>query len=106
MQIDLVVFDMAGTTVHDPGGVNRCFRDALLAGGFSVEPSAVDAVMGLPKREAIRRLLDTAEQKERLLPRLDTIHADFVGRMIEHYRRNPEIREVSGTSGLFARLRS
>ena len=30
---ELVVFDMAGTTVHDEDSVNRCLRDALAAAG-------------------------------------------------------------------------
>ena len=32
MAIELVVFDMAGTTVDDRGAVNRCFREALAGG--------------------------------------------------------------------------
>ena len=31
MKIELVVFDMAGTTVNDDDGVNRCVREALAA---------------------------------------------------------------------------
>ena len=33
--IELVVFDMAGTTVHDEDGVNRCIRGALQTFGLA-----------------------------------------------------------------------
>lgn len=58
MAIRLVVFDMAGTTVHDDDGVNRCIRGSLETAGLTVPPAAVNAVMGLPKREALRRLIE------------------------------------------------
>ena len=55
--IELVVFDMAGTTVHDGDAVNASFRAALTAVGVEVDPAVVNTVMGLPKPEAIRILL-------------------------------------------------
>ena len=33
-EIELVVFDMAGTTVNDEDSVNRCIREALGAVGL------------------------------------------------------------------------
>ena len=56
MAIELVVFDMAGTTVDDGGAVNRCFREALAGRRPAAEPEAVNGVMGLPKPEAFRIL--------------------------------------------------
>ncbi len=55
--IELVVFDMAGTTVHDGDGVNSSFRAALSAVGVEADRAVVNGVMGLPEPEAIRRLL-------------------------------------------------
>ena len=49
MKIDLVVFDIAGTTVHDDDSVNRCLRGSLAAVGLTVTAAQVNAVMGLPK---------------------------------------------------------
>jgi hypothetical protein len=76
----LVVFDMAGTTVEDPGVVNRRFRDALAAAGLEVEPAAVDAVMGLPKPEAFRRLIEHSVLSDALTGPIEAIDADLVGR--------------------------
>jgi phosphonatase-like hydrolase len=99
--LQLVVFDMAGTTVHDGDAVNRCFRAALAGAGVSVEAAAVNAVMGLAKPDAIRRLLGEPAPAERLA----VIHADFVWRMRQHYLTDPDVREVAGATATFARLR-
>ena len=50
----LVVFDLAGTTVNDPDGVNGSVRVSLAAVGLEVSPVAVNAVMGIPKPEALQ----------------------------------------------------
>jgi phosphonatase-like hydrolase len=106
MAIELVVFDMAGTTVEDPGFVNRCFRETLSAHGLAVEPEEVDAVMGLPKPEAVRLLVGRSPRADELLGRVDALHADFVARMTRFYADDPAVRAVPGVDGLFARLRS
>jgi phosphonatase-like hydrolase len=104
MTIDLVVFDMAGTTVHDGDAVNRCFRAVMEAAGVAVDAAAVNGVMGLSKPEAIRRLLvssgragDPAE--------IDAIHQDFAERMRSYYADDPSVREADGASAAFAALR-
>jgi phosphonatase-like hydrolase len=105
MEIQLAVFDLAGTTVNDPDGVNQCLRASLQAAGLDVDRAAVNAVMGLPKPEAIRRLLDDRPAARHLLPRVEAIHEDFVGRMIRFYQSDPSVYEVPGTSEVFGRLR-
>jgi phosphonatase-like hydrolase len=101
MSIELVVFDMAGTTVYDGDAVNRCFRAALAGAGLSVDAAAVNAVMGLPKPEAIRRLVAASQFADRV----QAIHADFVARMRHHYATDPGVREVLGAAATLARLR-
>jgi phosphonatase-like hydrolase len=102
--IELVVFDIAGTTVHDGDAVNSSLRAALGAAGIEVDRAAGNTVMGLPKPEAIRRLLHSAGQSvsER---EVTTIHADFVRRMCDFYATDPSIREVPGAAATFAALR-
>ncbi len=101
--VDLVVFDMAGTTVRDAGGaVGRCLQQALAAAGVPVSPEAVNARMGLPKPEAIRQLLGAAAEPARVA----AVHADFSERMIRHYAGSPEVGEVPGAGRVFARLRA
>jgi phosphonatase-like hydrolase len=102
--IELVVFDIAGTTVHDGDGVSNAFRAALDTAGFCPEPTDVRRVMGLPKPEAIRRLLAQAGGvvAERTV---EAIHADFVQRMRHYYETDPSIREVPGATATFTTLR-
>jgi phosphonatase-like hydrolase len=103
--IELVVFDMAGTTVNDEDGVNRCVRAALDHVGLAVTRDDVNRVMGIPKPEALRQLLGRYQRAD-LQPRLDAIHADFVIRMIRFYETDPSVREITGPSETFRRLRA
>jgi phosphonatase-like hydrolase len=58
--LELVIFDMAGTTVQDRGQVPEAFLGALRAYGMDATAQAVSAVRGASKREAIRRLVKDA----------------------------------------------
>jgi phosphonatase-like hydrolase len=102
--IELVVFDMAGTTVHDGDAVGSCFRAALDNVGVFPEAGAVNAVMGLHKPEAIRRLL-SASGRPFDDSTVDALHADFAQRMIRYYRTDPAVREIPGAASVVAALR-
>lgn len=102
--IELVVFDMAGTTVYDGDAVNESFRAALAAFGIGADPALVNTVMGLHKPEAIRILLDRAGRTP-AAGEVEAIHDDFVKRMREYYATNPAVREVTGAAVAFATLR-
>lgn len=104
MNMQLAVFDLAGTTVNDPDGVNRCLRASLHAAGLDVERDAVNALMGIPKPEAICRLIEASNGHAELLSRIDQIHEDFARRMIEFYETDDSVYEIAGTSDVFARL--
>ena len=56
--LELVVFDMAGTTVHDGGQVPRAFRQALLSRQIETTDANLRAIRGAAKRDAIRMLLE------------------------------------------------
>ena len=103
--IDLVVFDMAGTTVRDGGAVRESFRAALLAAAVDVSPAAVRKVMGQAKPVAIRRLLDQARGRASDAE-VAAVHADFVRRMQRYYAADPSVAEVPGAAETFARLRA
>jgi phosphonatase-like hydrolase len=105
MRIDLVVFDMAGTTVQDDDSVNRCLRAALAAVGLTVTPAAVNEVMGQPKPEALRLLIERSPLRAALRGQVEAIHADFVARMYRFYQEDPSVREIPGASATFACLK-
>jgi phosphonatase-like hydrolase len=103
--IELVVFDLAGTTVADGGEINAAFRDTLAAHGIAASPAAVDAVMGLPKDEAVRTLLADAG-RDVTAEQVTVLHAEFVRRMREHYADSPTLAEIPGAAAAFAALRA
>jgi len=103
---ELVVFDMAGTTVYDGDAVHTCLENALQAAGLQVTRDQVNEVMGLPKPTAIRLLFEKAnidmELTEDLVIR---VHNDFEQRMIDYYRTDPAVREIEGAGETFQALR-
>ncbi|MFN0121995.1 MAG: HAD family hydrolase [Blastocatellia bacterium] len=104
MHTELVVFDLAGTTVRDHDDVNRCFREALATAGLRISAARVNAVMGLAKPEAIRRLALETGGRDYMID-TTAIHADFVARMTRHYREDASVREITGVSEMFRQLR-
>lgn len=99
--IKLAVFDIAGTTVEDPGGVATCFEASLASAGFSRDRSAVNAVMGIPKPTAISQLIGQPENSAIV----QQIHADFRDRMMSYYQHDPNVRPISGAAEAFRLLR-
>src|SRR5262245_26914125 len=104
-RIELMVFDMAGTTVSEGGAVYQCLRDTLEANGLWVAAESLNEVKGMDKYEALRILIERSDMREELLPGLDAIHEDFVERMIEFYRSDPSVGETPGAGETFRRLR-
>lgn len=103
--IDLVVFDMAGTTVFDGDAVNAAFRDTLAAWDLVLPSAVIDSVMGLPKPVAVRILLNHAGRPATDAD-VDALHTAFTARMIDYYRTAPDVREVPGAAAVFAELRA
>jgi phosphonatase-like hydrolase len=101
MGIELVVFDMAGTTVNDEDSVNGCVRAALQAVGLSVRAAEVNAVMGLPKPDAIAILVKNSGMQDLLGDQIQAIHRDFVARSIAFYEHDPSVHEVAGATRVF-----
>lgn len=102
----MVVFDLSGTTVHDGGGVVRQnLRDVLAGAGLELREGALEGVAGLPKRVAIRTLLE-GHGRDELLDRVESLHTDFAMRMRRWYRDDPKVREVAGATDTFRALRA
>lgn len=88
--IELVVFDMAGTTVTDQHEVERCFAQAAAETGLLVSEERILAMQGLAKRYVFETLWK--EQLGELHPdvprQTDTSYAIFRGILENHYRVN------------------
>jgi phosphonatase-like hydrolase len=106
MNIQLVVFDMAGTTVRDDDAVNLCLREAL-APMAAVTRAEVNAVMGLPKPVAIRELLGTRRSGRRTVTpeMVAAIHDDFLARMLLFYRTGPGVEPMPHALEAFHQLK-
>ena len=105
----LVVFDMAGTTVHDNQDVARCLTSALRSAGYHCDDALANTRMGMAKPLAIAEL--AALSLERGVGRpvtpdlVSEIHRDFLRHINEHYRAHPSFRAVEGAAEIFAILR-
>jgi phosphonatase-like hydrolase len=102
--IELVVFDMAGTTLYDGDAVGACFCIALAAAGVEVDAARVNAVMGLHKPEAIRILL-TGAGRNGTDEEVRAVHDDFARQMRTYYATDPAVCEIPGATEAFATLR-
>ena len=107
MPIELVVFDLAGTTVKDNKDVHRMLQKALAQHGVNISIEDANGVMGIPKPVAIRRLLE----KRYVGPRPITadwiaeIHEVFVKEMINFYKTDPSVGEKAGVYNTFRKLK-
>ncbi|HEY4099362.1 MAG TPA: HAD family hydrolase [Gemmatimonadales bacterium] len=106
MAIRLVVFDVAGTTIRDGGGVVRqAMHDAIAGRGLTLRDGAMEGVAGMAKGQAIRTLIE-GHGRDELLDDIDAIHADFRHRMIRYYRDHADVSAVAGAAETFAALRA
>ena len=99
--VDLVVCDIAGTTVKDQDAVGTCVQQALAAAGVTLTIEQINPIMGLPKPIAIQMLLEQAGSDLDVTP----IHADFVERMLDYYRTSPDVAPIDGVLDAIAMLR-
>jgi len=102
MDYRLVLFDIAGTTVSDPGFVAQAFVGAMGAAGHPIDAEDCRRLMGYRKPEAIARLLGAAAEPDRI----EAIHDDFVRRMLACYRQGPGVEALPGAESVFALLRA
>jgi len=100
--INLVVFDMAGTTVRDNGEVVSAFSFALAAHGVKVDSSQVNRVRGSSKKQAILELLPEDPNR---VGQAERVYRSFVETLADTYARNG-VRAVEGAEEVFEDLKS
>lgn len=108
MALELVVFDLAGTTVYDNRDVHRALQKAMRDFGVEITLDEANEVMGIPKPVAIEKLLLQKYLGKRAIDEdwIEEIHAAFRTYMIDFYRHDPAVREKEGASELFSFLRA
>ncbi|MFS8099989.1 phosphonatase-like hydrolase [Lentzea alba] len=95
MKVDLVVLDIAGTTVQEHGLVYQALADTVIAAGGSA--SDVGRWMGADKYEAISSMLGRSD--------VDDEFADFHERLAKYYAETPPT-PLPGVPETLAWLRS
>lgn len=108
MSIELVVFDMAGTTVRDKNFVGIAFQQAMQSEGYDIAIEDVNPLMGYEKPLAIKMMLEVqgADQSKITAELVAKIHARFVSGMIDFYKTTTEIAPLPNVEETFAALRA
>jgi phosphonatase-like hydrolase len=103
--IQLVVFDIAGTTVRDNGHVADAFISAFRDFGFEMPYAEVQKVMGFRKIDAIAMLLGkfAPENKDDEIL-IDRIHTRFIDTMIDFYHNDEDLGPFPHAEEVFAAL--
>ncbi|WP_448571612.1 HAD family hydrolase [Trichothermofontia sp.] len=83
-KIELVVFDMAGTTVRDEGEVKQCFFATIQNTDLNVDAPTINSMMGWPKRKVFEALW---QQK------LGADHPDYPAAVTTSYEKFKQILE-------------
>ncbi len=100
LDVELVIFDLAGTTVEDSGQVPEAFRAALAEHGISVSPKQLRAVRGASKRQAVFSFIPEGPDRDR---RGEEAYAAFRARLAQLYKKG--VRPIPGAEQTFCWLR-
>jgi phosphonatase-like hydrolase len=105
--IQLVVFDLAGTTVQDNEDVQKVLKKTLQRQGVSITMKEAAMVMGIPKPVALRQLLEyhLPESIRVTDEMIDELHDAFVSDMVSFYKEDPSVQEMPGASDIFKALK-
>lgn len=109
MPPQLIVFDMAGTTVRDQHEVEACFAQAAAATGLRTSAARILAVQGQAKRFVFdllwREQLGPSAPETELTARVDHSYQVFREILESHYR-TADVLPTEGCLDLFAFLKS
>lgn len=107
--LQLIIFDMAGTTVRDEHEVEACFAQAAAATGLHASAARILAVQGQAKRAVFEQLwreqLGAAAPAAELTSRVDYSYQVFREVLEAHYR-TAAVLPTEGCLDLFAYLKS
>ncbi|GAA4561762.1 phosphonatase-like hydrolase [Planotetraspora kaengkrachanensis] len=105
MPIELMVLDMAGTTIEEYGAVYDALAEAVTAAGGKPSEADIQRWMGAGKREAIQHLLEEHFGHEVAPETVDAAFADFRSRLDKAYRDRPPV-PLPGVPEALGRIRA
>lgn len=105
--IELIVFDIAGTTIKDTGAIAFAFYTALKESGYPVSLKQINLLMGYKKTEAIQKMLEMyeADKAKRTEDYVDIIHQRFQTLMVEHYQTTKDLEPLPHVENVFHSLK-
>lgn len=105
--VELVVFDIAGTTVKDNGEIATAFQSALNEFRYGVPVAKINPLMGYKKTEAIKKMLTEFEPDANKITEeyIHQIHNRFLTLMIDYYSTAAEITPLPNVEEVFASLK-
>ena len=105
--LQLVVFDMAGTTVQDDHVVESCFYEAAVTCELPVTKDQIKAMQGLPKLTVIQMLWKEhlSQTDPQYQVKVAQTYKTF-RQVLEAYYENTPINPTAGTIATFEWLRS
>lgn len=106
-RFDLIVFDLAGTTVSDQDDVTRCIRATLEEkAGLSLTLQEANLALGRAKDVAMAEFLTARGRPCRPDDALvQSLLGDFEQRMITFYLEDPGVKELCDASEVFRLLK-
>jgi phosphonatase-like hydrolase len=104
-QLELVVFDMIGTTIQASEKIPKAFITAFAGEGVHLTSTDVSSVRGKSKREAIHELLLANAGEKVAKHRSDVVYATFKAELLMCYRDGP-VTAIDGAEATFDWCRS
>lgn len=105
--VELVVLDMAGTTMEEGGQVYLALGEALSDNGIPVDEDELRELMGASKREVVRHFVrkDGGSEGAENEVKTDQTYASFRKSLRRRYADGGAVRPVDGAEEAFAWLR-
>ncbi|HRH60832.1 MAG TPA: HAD-IA family hydrolase [Chitinophagaceae bacterium] len=106
--IQLIVFDIAGTTVKDNGEIADAFQQAMHEHGYEIPHEKIYPLMGYKKPEAIRIMLEEYESDASAINAqyINIIHSRFLQLMVQHYATTDELKPLPHAEEIFAHYKN
>jgi phosphonatase-like hydrolase len=106
--IELVVFDMSGTTVKDKGEITEAFAKTFNEKGYTISSEKIAAVMGYKKTDAIRTLLEEFARDKSVITEnyINQMHDFFIDNMIDYYKNSGKLEAMPYAEETFSFLKN
>lgn len=106
LPVELVVFDLAGTTVKDDGSIATAFRNAMAAFKYEIPDAEIYPLMGYHKPQAIQMMLEKFEPDAELITEdyIMAIHQRFQQEMIRYYESTSLLEPLPYAEEIFEKL--